>query len=435
MDSSETSARRTPHRSRYRWWTFGLRLSPSWPAHDYFQEYDGHTFLLLPETETTDRAVSIEQIPPLTDLEANAAVRRFISALAWSTDQPIEISFGIGKHAPGGIGKDKGPIRTVDPRFYIDYLPVPANEKGRLCLALYREALGLENDAYAFLGFYKIINALFNRGTDQITWINREIGNLTDHRAKERLAQLGQTEKNIGDYLYVSGRCAVAHAFNEPVANPDDPADSIRLREDLVIMKALARHLIETELGIQKPENHRKEHLYELAGFRSLLGPDLVARFKAKEVIKPEEIPAFPKISMQVRHYLARGTFQDMTVHVAGIENGMLALECIAPSGLAAVVLELDFVEERLALDALQHIYVNDDGSYEGSVAAYDAHKLENAIFLNGILEVWNAETGDALGCTAPFLPVNMRYDHEAAMRVEKLLRRQLIESAAKNAS
>jgi hypothetical protein len=406
-----------------------LRRSPSWPAHEYYQDYDGHTFLLLPETETTDRAISIEEIPPLTDLQANAAVRRFLSALAWATDAPIEISFGIGKHAPGGIGKDKGPVRSADPRFYIDYLPAPASDKARLCLALYREALGLEtnNDAYAFLGFYKIINALFDKGPAQKKWINREVGNLTDYRVKERLGELAKTEKDIGEYLYVSGRCAIAHAFGYPIADPDSPADSIRLRQDLVVMKALARQLMEIELGIQKPETHRKLHLYELAGFRELLGPALVARLKAKEPVKQEEIPPLPKVSMQIRHHLARGTFQNMTVRIAGLENGMLALECIASSGLAAVVLELDFVDEKLFLNALEHIYVNDDGSLGGIVAAYDCNILETEIFMNGILEVWNAETGDSLGRSAPFRPVNMRYDHKAAQSQMKRLRTELI--------
>jgi len=135
---------------------------------------------------------------------------------------------------------------------------------------------------------------------------------------------------------------------------------------------------------------------------------------------------------MQVRHHLAYGTFQDMSVRVAALENGILALECIAESTLASVVLELNFATERLSLNPVAHILINDDGSYAGKVGEMDAYKLETDLFLNGVLEVWNADTGDSLGRSAPFLPVNMRYNHEGSQRTKKKLAIQLIERSAK---
>jgi len=50
--------------------------------------------------------------------------------------------------------------------------------------------------------------------------------------------------------LYASGRCAVAHAFNDPVVDPDDPKDVFRLSADMPVAKALAEHLIEHEYRI-----------------------------------------------------------------------------------------------------------------------------------------------------------------------------------------
>jgi len=46
-----------------------------------------------------------------------------------------------------------------------------------------------------------------------ISWINKTLPLLTERRAKERLSALAASTKNIGEYLYASGRCAVAHAF------------------------------------------------------------------------------------------------------------------------------------------------------------------------------------------------------------------------------
>jgi len=56
-----------------------------------------------------------------------------------------------------------------------------------------------------------------------IRWINNAIPLLTDKRAKDRVLKLQATEADIGKYLYVSGRCAVAHASSDPVVDPDNP--------------------------------------------------------------------------------------------------------------------------------------------------------------------------------------------------------------------
>ncbi|MBI3885428.1 MAG: hypothetical protein HY302_06830, partial [Opitutae bacterium] len=110
---------------------------------------------------------------------------------------------------------------------------------------------------------------------------------------------------------------------------------------------------------------------------------------------------------------------------------GMFALECIAQSKFAAIVLELDFVEERLTLDPINRLYLADDGSMGAKAAELAVHRVRTALFMNGILEVWNAETGGTLGRTAPFLPVNMRYDHNASERETKRLTHELLERSA----
>jgi len=50
------------------------------------------------------------------------------------------------------------------------------------------------------------------------------------------------------DYLFRSGRCAIAHVKNDPIADPDNPEDRLRLNKDLPIVKGLARYAIESGL-------------------------------------------------------------------------------------------------------------------------------------------------------------------------------------------
>lgn len=83
-------------------------------------------------------------------------------------------------------------------------------------------------------------------------WINKTIPLLTDSKAKERISQLASKEEDIGAYLYESGRCAVAHASVDPVVDPDNPNDFLRLSADMPVARALAEYLMENELGLSQ---------------------------------------------------------------------------------------------------------------------------------------------------------------------------------------
>jgi hypothetical protein len=90
---------------------------------------------------------------------------------------------------------------------------------------------------------------------------------------------------DIGAHLYESGRCAVAHANRKPIVDPDDPSDMRRMQSELPIMTALAQKAIEEELGVQTSQTVYCKHLYELAGFKEILGADTVERLTRGEQI------------------------------------------------------------------------------------------------------------------------------------------------------
>jgi hypothetical protein len=159
--------------------------------------------------------------------------------------------------------------RLINPRFRADYLPAPTDPRAQRALALYRETLGLESIPYQLLAFYKVVNVLYEHGPDQKAWINGIVDKLDDLLAPARLAEIRLQGHDVGLYLYESGRCAVAHAFNSPIVDPDDPQDTERLARDLPLMKAVAEYAIEHELGVRSMRTIWREHLYELAGFRT----------------------------------------------------------------------------------------------------------------------------------------------------------------------
>ena len=397
-----------------------------WPNVEFPVNFDGNEFLLLPETEQTPSAIAIET----TNLQmGRAAIRRFLSAFAWSRRCPAEDDFGVGAGFPGGIGKNRGPILSSEsPTSAWTICRSRRGRRSELCLGLYREALNLDNIAYRFLTFFKIINVLHQRGDEQIRWINAALPKLRNHEVAERLEQLQPTEPDVGKYLYGSGRCAVAHAFGSFVADPDDPADTERFHADSPVIQALAEHLIEHELLIKSADTVRREHLFELEGFRRLFGPALAARLKDRAPVSVSELPVLPSFSIQVRDRAFYRSLLSTVPTVLGINDGVIGLLCRDPAGHLQVYFELDFPNERLRFDPMIETGVSDDGSPAAGQARIDAYRLRRDVFLNGVVELWTEGEQRPWGQAEVYLPLNMRYDHQAAQReLGELFRQYLL--------
>jgi hypothetical protein len=416
-----------PVRARSRWLTVAIRGIVVWPEVEYFQEYDGFEFILLPETTRTPPAVAIELVPPLTLRTARAALRRFLSAYAWAEGHAIDDDFGIGAGYPGGVGKPEGPVRTTGKNFHLAYLPSTTDPKARLCLALYREALGLNNPAYSFLAFFKIINVLHKTGPKQIAWINAALPQLTDHTALSCLKELRQKQPDLGRYLYESGRCAVAHAYAQPIADPDDPAETERLQSELPIVRAVAEHLIEFCLGVKSSDTVRAEHLYELAGFRRHFGEEICSRLKAKAAVTLAEMPALPRLDFNARHRIVRRPFLGMTSTVVSVRDGAVIVLCRSADQLTSLQLELDFHAERLRIDPFNGLATSDDGTPAGVLAALDTHRFFRQIFGNLVVEVRAENELELWGETAPYIPVNMRANAQAWQESDAALFREYL--------
>jgi hypothetical protein len=133
---------------------------------------------------------------------------------------------------------------------------VPADSKERLALALCREAISIDHAPLEFLGYFKIVNIRHATMANQRDWINSVEPSLAGDGVQSRVAELKAAGENIGEYLYVSGRCAVAHAFSDPIVDPDDPAHVMRLRKDLPIARALAEYLLDHDFKIARRKHY-----------------------------------------------------------------------------------------------------------------------------------------------------------------------------------
>jgi hypothetical protein len=320
-------------------------------------------------------------------------------------------SFGGGLPFQAGKGKiDLGVEPLLEPRFEADYVPDSEDPRARRALAIYREALGLNSVRYQFLGFHKVLDIVHQKPDAQIEWTNGVLGSLEDHQAKTRAEELRSQGKDVGAYLYGAGRSAVAHAYADPVVDPDRPEDTLRLGRDLPLVKALAEFAIEHELGVKSERTVWREHLYELEGFRALLGADLVEAIRTRREVWPDQVPSFPALSVRLRYRPNYPALESLQATTAGVSDGRLLVRCSSGDGLVETLIALDFTEERLEFDPVQGLGVRDDGSSKAIRYALDQVRCIEELYANGQLEVWDAGTNQLLGRCDPFLPQNITF-------------------------
>lgn len=392
------------------WAVINISTGISWPVAVQVVRYRGEDILILPITTETQPAVALD----LGGRPRNDGYRilmRFLSALSWSESGGILVSGMGGGNLPRPSSREREYGYTITTELNLDYLPEPADERALIALALMREGRGLQHAPYSFLSFYRAVERALPKGRARARWIEDHIGKLDDHRANTALAELRTTGvEDVAGHLYRSGRQAVAHAggADGAVVDPDDPADDQRLRRELPIMERLAELAIEEVLGVQTRQTQWREHLYELAGFRRVLGPELVQRIC--DGIPPDEDVQvdMPAITVELRGKEPYAALTDLHPVYMGLLERSVEVIWRSKNGLVQLRLEMDFNEERLRYDLAQGLQLADDGSAAAAEALLDATRFNDEYFGNGRLRITNAETGEELSRVDAFLPLNM---------------------------
>jgi len=241
-----------------RWLNCGVISQVSWPKTEKTVKYGVHIFILRPLTEKHSASVHIP-LNGMTHVQGMTVINRFLSALAWKNDQPTITHNGFsGSSVPQAIPVYQVPLGYSTTDCFPNELIEIKDEKCLRAIALYREGLGsLHNVPFKFLSFFKVLNVFWNdkktKGVNPLVeGIRAELPNLADRDAQARIAEIGKQHVDVAEYLYKYGRCAVAHAFQKPVVDPDDVADLHGLSENLWLMRRLAAHVIFKHFGIKQ---------------------------------------------------------------------------------------------------------------------------------------------------------------------------------------
>lgn len=399
--------------------TVGIDTQIPWPAKEQVVTFRGREFHLLPGSDTLSRMIRVKTETGFTQVDADKLILELLSSLAWAEQAEAVPTSGNWCTAPLNIGK--GPTRMIGGGHF-DYLPDPPGPKAKLALSLYREGLSVNLISYQFLGFFKVINIIRNEGKGQKQWIRDNLQYVTDKGGLSRIEALQAKEPDVADYLYDSGRCAVAHAFEQTnVVNPDNPTDLIRLSEDLPVIRELARVAVEREFGIKSKRDFHCEHLYELEGFRSLFGETLVARIKAEEEVPPGDVPIPSVLSLRLRDRDRIELFESMNATVVWVRKGRVRVRLESTCRRMEVFVGLDFGSESLVSDPLtDDVQYHDDGTPDAAKMMLQWVQVHRWWFGgNGVIELWDA-TGKRLACSQPYMPpVNSRFPHDEFNEME----------------
>jgi hypothetical protein len=314
------------------------------------------------------------------------------------------------------MGRSKGRMGSVCDEFDLSYFPEPTSEEALLALALMREGRGLNHPAYAFLSFFRVLDVSFPDPQTRMNWINENIGSVQAHRVAEAVADLrGKGITDIGLHLYASGRCAVAHANRTPIVDPDDPSDMRRLYSELPIIRALAAKAIEEKLVVESRITVYRKHLYELDGFKKILGPDLVNCLARGEQVTDQRIISIPDISVEIRGRAPYAPLSNLSIQALAQDGTVLHVLFGSSTGVVRIRFHLDFAEERLSFSIFDDIGMQDLGSADSAAEIAELQRFHKEYVGNGALRILNAETGEPISRKDAYIPVNMFLDVDAA--------------------
>jgi len=408
------------------WLTYEVKTDLTWVVQDTPVYFRGWKIWLLPEEENRPPTIAIDKNQKVAegayDLQkgdARTLLSNLLSAICWMNPCKISLGMGVGGPRLGGIGKmnKSKPVRSMfsGPFTAADNIPITDTDVEILALALHREGCELDSVPYKFLNFYRIINAVCGGPKEQVAWINKEIDNLGNNQLQSRIDEIKAKHKDVGNYLYGQGRCAVSHADlnSNAVVNPDNMEDYWRLQEDLPIIICLARKAIEDKLGIKTPQTQYREHLYELEGFAALYGASVVERIKAGESVPLTEIPHIGTVTIGQKGKEPYRVFEALTPVVTAVKNGVVHLVCVSEDETVKVKLYLNFKEERLQSDFVNGVFVGGaEKTASGIRKAAEALKFQFDYFGTGMLVVTlhqpDLDIPYTLGFCEPFIPVNM---------------------------
>jgi hypothetical protein len=397
------------------WVTATVTGSMPWPVKPQKVTFNGEELFIIPIMKEHAPGVTMKLKDGMTPEDGQRLIMRFLSAVSWVERQGVLVDYFMGGSRPSLSQLQSKFGLVMCDNFDLPYLPEPSDQKVRLGLALMREGRALNHPAYAFLSFYRVLEVALPHPRKREEWVSAQIDAVKDQRVREVIESIGGDSTAVAVHLRKSSRHAIAHAASDPIINPDDPSDVRRLGSELSLMTTLAERAIEEILGVETTFTVYDKHLYELAGFKRILGPDVVSFLALGEQITDERSVEFPELTVGLRQHEPYAPLSNLRVTEIGQLGSKLMLIMQSHNGNITFRGDLDFAEERLNVSLYGGIRAKDDGSAEGAESMAEISRFLRDYWGNGQLQIVKAESGELVARKDAFIPMNWFLDNDAA--------------------
>lgn len=235
----------------------GVDTNVTWPEEPTRVEFGNHHFVLFPKTKENSYSISIdlysERIKPV---DARTLLNRFLSVLSWCDDRHAILRDGwSGSPVPVPVPKRNMAFSTM--MTWMFYRAMPEDEALLNCLSYYREGLNAAEagiPSQEVLSFFKVFETGFKHldqkeiGRKTREWIKEIFDEACKEVLPDDLKRFDEDKKtkSVEKYVYDNCRVAVAHASKNYPSDADISSERLRLTVAAKIIKALARHYIQT---------------------------------------------------------------------------------------------------------------------------------------------------------------------------------------------
>ncbi len=402
-----------------------------WPSRAQAIQFNDKTFILLPPEQIERPRMSVNpgiaidrEAFKLTVDAARHEILQLATALCWHENKKLEITGWTGGNLPRSTATALNTVRTD----YLDVeqLELPPNDAAATALAFYREGVSLDNPFYAFLSLYKAFSVALPAPKTRRAWIAAARERIDERDAVNRLQELERDGHEVSEYIYQDCRNAIAHADTNIFVNPDRLDDKARLLRDLPLMRNFVEVALEERFRIKRSQRLYQEHLYELAGFRRVIGSEAIYALERSDIAGTEIAALLPRaIALIARRGYTEASFPDMAIIRSKRVAEGLTITFRSRGSIVRTSVTLGFRHERLFFDPIRDLSIDHDpSSKEKLVEELQAVECQRMILTNGHIEIWDVEKCSRLGRSETYIPFNMRIDVDDFKEREAELKR-----------
>ncbi len=380
----------------------------AFPNKRFVVTFEGKKLFLLPQDGENLPAVFVKGLRQEA-VEFRGVISRFLSAWSWSERRGLRVMQWTAGNLPFRYSDRNFKVTTL--HFDFEQLPTNLPRAAAIALAHYREGLSLKHVAYSFLSFYKVINAAFKGKEEQKRWMRENLDLIEGERAQKRLQELRQDPeiKSVQDYIYTACRNAVAHSHPDydPI-NPDDPTDELRLSQDLPIVQALARRLINKELGLETNDEVWDSKTRRIVGARWMIGESISAQIDSGIHVPRRSVQLPKRVRLQTRQKTQYQHLMNLNLRVTDAMDGAVGIEIWSNDRSFTMLAEINIRIGEIDADLIQGIALKDRGTVSSLQTIIAAKEFSFELFCNGRMQLIEMDTDYLIAESKPIIPVNL---------------------------